>query len=73
MQVGSENRQASRKGSEVPEAAGVGQADTRNRVELSDVDLRLFRALRRVNAPKQRICSALWLSYAEYDELLKRL
>ncbi len=73
MQVGSENRQALRKGSDVPKAAGLGQADTQNPVELSDVDLRLFRAMHKVNAPKQRICSALWLSYAEYDELLKQL
>jgi hypothetical protein len=35
------------------------------------LDVGLFRALRRLGTPKQRICSSLWLSYEEYDELCR--
>ena len=74
MQVGNEN------GCDLPNTGGTAlestvsnQKGSGNSVQLSDVDMRLFRALRKLNAPKQRICSALWLSYTEYDELLKQL
>ena len=36
---------------------------------LGTLDVALFRALRKLGTPKQRICSSLWLSYEEYDEL----
>lgn len=42
-----------------------------DRMTLARLDLGLFRALRKLGTPKQRICSALCLSYAEYDEILK--
>jgi hypothetical protein len=37
------------------------------------LDVGLFRALHKIGASKQRICSALWLSYEEYDLLSKQL
>ncbi len=36
---------------------------------LTHLDYGLFRALVRLGTSKQRICSALCLSYAEYDHL----
>ena len=47
----------------------VESAATIDSAVLDTVDLALFRALRKLGTPKQRICSSLWLSYAEYDEL----
>ena len=74
MRVGTENGQnLPSSGGTVAGSAGFDQKGSGNSVQLSDVDMRLFRALRKLNAPKQRICSALWLSYAEYDELSKQL
>ena len=34
---------------------------------LAHLDLGLFRTLRKLGTSKERICSALCLSYAEYD------
>ncbi|PLW67700.1 hypothetical protein [Pseudohalioglobus lutimaris] len=36
-------------------------------VTLSQLDVSLFRSLLKIGHPKERICSALDLSYAEYD------
>lgn len=44
-------------------------AATIDNTVLDTLDVGLFRALRKLGTPKQRICSSLWLSYAEYDEL----
>ena len=38
---------------------------------LSQLDIALFRSLRKIGHPRERICSALCLSYAEYDKLLE--
>ena len=38
---------------------------------LSQLDVALFRSLRKIGHPRERICSALCLSYAEYDKLLE--
>jgi len=38
---------------------------------LDNLDVGLFKALRKLDTPKQRICSACWLSYEEYDEVSK--
>lgn len=38
---------------------------------LDTLDVGLFKALRKLDTPKQRICSACWLSYEEYDEVSK--
>lgn len=40
---------------------------------LERLDIGLFRALHKLGTSKQRICSALWLSYAEYDQLIKQM
>ncbi len=34
---------------------------------LAGLDIGLFRCLQNIGAPRSRICSALCLSYAEYD------
>ena len=44
-----------------------------NRTTLAGLDVGLFKALRRLGTPKKRICSALWLSYAEYEDLAKMI
>ena len=72
MRVGTGNTRPDA-GVDMAGAAGFGHEGSGNKVQLSEVDMRLFRALHKLNAPKQRICSALWLSYAEYDELSKQL
>ena len=38
---------------------------------LAGLDTGLFRCLLNIGAPKSRICSALCLSYAEYDYILE--
>ena len=40
---------------------------------LARLDIGLFRALSKLGTSKQRICSALCLSYAEYDYILKMM
>lgn len=37
---------------------------------LTQLDVGLFRSLMKIGHPKERICSALDLSYAEYDCIL---
>ena len=48
----------------LPEAAAKTDIDP---VTLARLDYGLFLALRRMGTSKERICSALNLSYAEYD------
>lgn len=48
----------------LPEAAANSAIDP---VTLARLDYGLFLALRRMGTSKERICSALNLSYAEYD------
>ena len=48
-----------------------GRAGSTDSAALAGLDIGLFRALRKLNTPKARICSAMWLSYAEYDEISK--
>lgn len=50
-------------------ASGSGNESTVDGVVPDTLDIGLFRALRKLDTPKHRVCSALWLSYAEYDEL----
>lgn len=38
---------------------------------LAGLDIGLFRCLLNIGTPKNRICSALCLSYAEYDYILE--
>ena len=38
---------------------------------LAQTDLGLFRSLRKIGASRDRICSSLFLSYAEYEDILK--
>ena len=38
---------------------------------IEGLDEGLFRALRRLGSSKERMCSALCLSYAEYDDISK--
>lgn len=54
-------------------SANLCNEATIDRAVLERLDVALFKALRKIDAPKQRVCSALWLSYAEYDELSKLL
>jgi len=49
-----------------PRHAGITES-----AALAGLDIGLFRALRKLDTPKGRVCSAMWLSYAEYDELSK--
>ena len=48
-----------------------GRAGSTDSAALAGLDIGLFRALRKLDTPKSRICSAMWLSYAEYDEISK--
>ncbi len=75
MQV---NTQASEgKGAGDPALAHAGPTDedafTIDPLTLAHLDYGLFRALLRLGTSKQRICSALCLSYAEYDYIVTRL
>ena len=38
---------------------------------LAQLDVGLFKSLRKIGHPRERICSALFLSYAEYDTIVK--
>ncbi|MEM8660189.1 MAG: hypothetical protein AAGF35_04820 [Pseudomonadota bacterium] len=40
---------------------------------LSRLDTGLLRCLRKLGTPRQRICSALCISYAEYDDIVELL
>ena len=42
-------------------------------VTLAGLDIALFKCLRKIGTSRQRICSALCLSYAEYDYISKFL
>ena len=42
-----------------------------DQMTLAGVDLGLFRCLRKLGTSRQRICSALCLSYAEYDYICR--
>ena len=53
-----------------PSIAGNAPANIDPRF-LADVDLGLFHALRRLGTSKERICSAMFLSYAEYDYIIQ--
>ncbi|MEH6592532.1 MAG: hypothetical protein V7746_19860 [Halioglobus sp.] len=59
------------------ESGGVAATATSHPAGITDnaalagLDMGLFKALRKLDTPKSRICSAMWLSYAEYDELSK--
>jgi len=44
-----------------------------NPMILARLDTGLFKCLRKLGTPRQRICSALCLSYAEYDEIVELL
>ncbi|MCB1700153.1 MAG: hypothetical protein H6985_15695 [Pseudomonadales bacterium] len=55
---------------QIPPAAPDRDAGTDSKL-LESLDVGLFRALRKLGAPRSRICSALWLSYAEYERLCK--
>ena len=55
----------------VATTAVPGHAGITNSAALAGLDIGLFKALRKLDTPKGRICSAMWLSYAEYDELSK--
>jgi hypothetical protein len=60
-----------------PALAHAGPTDedafTMDPLTLAQLDYGLFRALLRLGTSKQRICSALCLSYAEYDYIVTRL
>jgi hypothetical protein len=47
--------------------SGTGTEAQIDTVTLARLDYGLFLALRRMGTSKERICSALCLSYAEYD------
>ena len=55
----------------VANTAVPGHAGSTNSAALAGLDIGLFKALRKLDTPKSRVCSAMWLSYAEYDELSK--
>lgn len=40
---------------------------------LARLDTGLFKCLRKLGTPRQRICSALCISYAEYDDIVELL
>ena len=40
---------------------------------LASLDIGLYEALEKIGTSRQRICSALWLSYAEYDYISSHL
>ncbi|MEM6579853.1 MAG: hypothetical protein AAF699_01200 [Pseudomonadota bacterium] len=40
---------------------------------LARLDTGLLRCLRKLGTPRQRICSALCISYAEYDDIVELL
>ncbi len=63
------NSSTGKVGSEVMVAGATDSAGTIDSAVLDRLDIGLFKALRKLDTPKQRVCSALWLSYAEYDEL----
>ncbi len=42
-------------------------------VTMAHLDVSLFRSLRKIGHSRERICSALCLSYAEYDSILSWL
>jgi len=44
-----------------------------NPMLLARLDTGLLKCLRKLGTPRQRICSALCLSYAEYDEVVELL
>ena len=55
----------------VATTAASSHAGVTNSAALAGLDIALFKALRKLDTPKGRVCSAMWLSYAEYDELSK--
>ncbi len=55
-------------------AAGTASGQSAiNPVLLARLDMGLFKCLRKLGTPRQRICSALCLSYTEYDEIVELL
>lgn len=56
-------------------SAAVAQSDKPgiNPMLLARLDTGLLKCLRKLGTPRQRICSALCLSYAEYDEVVELL
>ena len=67
----SKHRDTGKAGSGALESPGNGGAI--DRAVLAGLDIGLFKALRKLDTPKHRVCSALWLSYEEYDELSRLL
>lgn len=49
----------------------LGHDASTDSVAIAGLDIGLFKALRKLHTSKARVCSAMWLSYAEYDELSK--
>ena len=54
-------------------SSAQGRDETIDSAVLEKLDVGLFKALRKLDTPKHRVCSALWLSYAEYDELSRMI
>ena len=57
----------------LPSVGIDGESVPINSLTLANLDIALFRCLRKIGSSRERICSALFLSYAEYDYILRHM